>query len=60
MSAPAITLAADYTQGGKSGNWLAIYKLADGRRYPQEEVRVSNKTEARRIAKLRGATPWNF
>ena len=57
-----MTLAAEYTKGSKSGpkGWLTLNIIANGRREFIEQVGVSGKVEARRIAKARNATPRNF
>ena len=54
-------LAAEYTNGSKSRPaMLDIARITNGQRDYLEHHVVGGKAEARRIAKARGATPWNF
>jgi len=54
-------LAAEYTNGSKTvPATLTINRIANGRRTFQSEHRVSGKREARMIAGLMNAKPWNF
>lgn len=54
-------LAADYTNGyrGRSAI-LTINRIENGRRTELDMIPVTGKREARKIAKVIGATPWNF
>lgn len=55
-------LAAEYSKGPKNGPkaWLTFNVIAGGERSFVEEIGVSGKLEARRIAAKRNAIAWNF
>lgn len=58
----AAVFAAEYTKGPKSGPkaWLTLNVIENGSRRFIEQVGVSGKAEARKIAKTCNATCWNF
>lgn len=59
-------ITADLYKAPKTGPmagpryWLDINEIEYGQRFTRETIAVSGKVEARRIAKARAATPWNF
>lgn len=59
-------LAAEISKAPKRGPmagpayWLDFNIIANGERRHVETIAVSGKAEARKIAKARVATPWNF
>lgn len=54
-------LAAEYTVAGRGQSaTLYLNRIVDGRRNKVIAFNVSNKREARQLAKQYGAKPWNF
>lgn len=54
-------IAAEYTRATKRiSPMLWITKIEDGRRTYVGGFSVSGKVEARKVAKEKGAEPWNF
>jgi len=58
---PVSVLAAEYTSGGRTSSpTLDINLIEDGRRTRVSAHPVTGKRDARRLAIVLGATPWNF
>jgi hypothetical protein len=54
-------LIAEFTKGSKVRSaQVTIWKLVNGRRQDGVTHLVTGKTEAREIASVKGAKPWNF
>ena len=62
MNAPTPTeLLADFTVGSaRCAPTVTLYHVVDGRRRQVEVFEVKGRGEARRVARFRGARPWNF
>ena len=56
-----VILAAEYTNGtNKCPPCLYINRIENGRRSNISAYTVTGKREARKLAAILGATPWNF
>jgi hypothetical protein len=54
-------IAADFTAATKNQPaWVRVYEIVDGTRRTLFDGPCEGKRDARRIAKLYRATPWNF